>query len=169
MDLERLAEKIRDIVLGEIRDEFREFRASVTGELSGFRIALESINARQANLENELRDIRRSIDEINKRIDETNKRIDNVRDYLLARIDEINKRIDETNNRIDNVKYYLLARIDEINKRIDEINKRIDILYLEVSEMRGDLKKAISDKEIIHDMIFRIERLESKPESKIIA
>ncbi len=123
MDLERLAEKIRDIVLGEMRDEFREFRASVTGELSGFRIALESINARQTNLENELRDIRKAIDE-------TNKKIDNVRDYLLS--------------------------------RLDETNKRIDTLYLEVSEMRGDLKKAISDKEIIHDMIFRIERLESK-------
>jgi len=28
--------------------------------------------------------------------------------------------------------------------------------------MRGELKKALSDKEIIHDMIFRIQRLESK-------
>jgi hypothetical protein len=33
---------------------------------------------------------------------------------------------------------------------------------LEVAEIRGDLKKAISDKEILHDMLFRIERLETK-------
>jgi hypothetical protein len=38
----------------------------------------------------------------------------------------------------------------------------MDALYFEASEIRGDLKKAISDKEILHDMIVRIERLETK-------
>lgn len=148
MDIEKLAEKIRDIVLGEIKDEFKIFRASVTGELSGFRLALESINARQTNIENEMRDLRRAIEE-------TNKKIDDVKDYLLSKIEETNKRIDETNNRIDKIRDYLISRIDDVNKRLDT-------LYLEVSEMRAELKKAISDKEIIHDMLFRIERLESK-------
>jgi chromosome segregation ATPase len=151
MEWEKIAEKIRDLVLGEIKEEFRDFKASVTGELSGFRLAIESINARmgaiesrQSNMENELRDIRRSIDETNKRIDETN------------------KRIDETNKRIDETRVELKAEIMANTARIDETNKRIDTLYVEVAEIRGDLKKAISDKEILHDLIFRIERLETK-------
>lgn len=121
------------MILGEVKEEFRDFRASVTGELSGFRLAVESLNARmgamesrQSNIENELRDIRRSIDETNKRIDA------------------------------------LYLEIGETNKRIDETNKRIDSLYLEVAEIRGDLKKAISNKETLHDLMFRVERLESK-------
>jgi chromosome segregation ATPase len=151
MEWEKIAEKIRDTILGEIKDEFREFRASVTGELSGFRLAIESINARQGNMENELRDIRRSIDETNKRIDETRVELKAEIMQNTLRIDEVNKRIDEVNK-----------RIDEVNKRVDETNKRIDALFLEIAEIRGDVKKAISDKEIIHDILFRIERLETK-------
>ncbi|MFN3479306.1 MAG: coiled-coil domain-containing protein [Thermodesulfovibrionales bacterium] len=165
MELEKIAEKIRDLVVGEIKEEFRDFKASVTGELSGFRLAIESLNARQgsmearqSNIENELRDIRRSIDEMNKRIDDTNKRIDDtnkkideLRVELKAEIYANTARIDETNK-----------RLDDTNKRIDDTNKRIDSLYLEVSEIRGDLKKALSDKEIVHDFIRRIERLETK-------
>lgn len=133
MEWEKVAERLRDLILGEVKEEFRDFRASVTGELSGFRLAVESLNARmgamesrQSNIENELRDIRRSIDETNKRIDA------------------------------------LYLEIGETNKRIDETNKRIDSLYLEVAEIRGDLKKAISNKETLHDLMFRVERLESK-------
>ncbi|MBS3946813.1 MAG: hypothetical protein KGZ57_00715 [Dethiobacter sp.] len=137
MEGEKLAEKIRDLVLGEIREEFRDFRASVTGELSGFRLAIEALGARQTNLEHELREIRRTIGETNKRIDETNKRIDELRVELRAEI---------------------MAN----TSRIDETNRRIDALFLETAEMRGDLKKAISDKEILHDMVFRVTRLEAK-------
>jgi len=137
MEWEKIAEKIRDLVLGEIKEEFKDFKASVTGELSGFRIAVESLNARmssmesrQSNMEQELRNIRRSIDDTNKRIDET--------------------------------RAELKQEIMQNTLRIDETNKRIDALYLETSEIRGDLKKALSDKEILHDVIFRIERLETK-------
>lgn len=137
VEWEKIAEKIRDLVLGEVKEEFRDFKASVTGELAGFRLAIESINARmgtiesrQSNMENELRDIRRSIDETNKRIDE--------------------------------LRVELKTEIMANTARIDETNKRIDALYLEVSDIRGDLKKAISDKEILHDIIFRVERLETK-------
>ncbi len=151
MEWEKIAEKIRDLVLGEVKEEFRDFKASVTGELSGFRLAIESINARmgtiesrQSSMENELRDLRRSMDETNKRIDETNKRIDDLRVELKTEI-------------MANT-----ARINETNKRIDETNRRIDSLFLEISAIRGDLKKAISDKEILHDIIFRVERLETK-------
>ncbi|MEZ0344715.1 MAG: hypothetical protein ABWJ99_07960, partial [Caldimicrobium sp.] len=85
------------------------------------------------------------------------------------RIDETNKRIDETNKRIDELRAELKGeimantlRIDETNKRIDETNKRIDELFLEVSKIRGDLKKALSQKEVIDDMLTRIQRLEAK-------
>jgi len=140
MEWEKIAEKMRDMILGELKEEFRDFKASVSGELNGFRLAIESMNARMAaiearqnNIENELRDIRRAIDMTNQRIDETNKRID-----------ETNKRIDET------------------NKRIDDLNSRVDTLYIELSEVKGELKKALSYKEIVQDIIFRIERLEAK-------
>lgn len=45
---------------------------------------------------------------------------------------------------------------------LDDTNKRIDTLYLEISEIKGDLNKALSDKEIINDLIFRVQRLETK-------
>ncbi len=44
MEWEKIAEKIRDLVLGEIKEEFKDFKASVTGELSGFRLAIESLS-----------------------------------------------------------------------------------------------------------------------------
>ncbi|MFN3395812.1 MAG: hypothetical protein ACK4Z9_03335, partial [Thermodesulfovibrionales bacterium] len=72
------------------------------------------------------------------------------------------KRIDETNKRIDELRVELKAEINANTARIDETNKRIDSLYLEISEVRGDLKKALSYKEIMHDFILRLERLETK-------
>lgn len=76
MEWKRFAEKIRDLVLGEIKEEFRDFKTSVTGELSGFRFTIESINARmgaiesrQSSIESDLRELRRLIDETNTRID----------------------------------------------------------------------------------------------------
>jgi uncharacterized coiled-coil DUF342 family protein len=172
MEWEKIAEKIGDMVLGQVKEEFREFRASVTGELNGFRIAIESMNARMAALEfqqgqfqNDLRDIRRAIDETNKRIDETNKRIDETnkridetRAELKLEIMKNTERIDETNKRIDETN----KRIDDTNHRIDETNNRIDNLYLEISEMRGDLKVALSQKEVMDDLIVRVQRLEIK-------
>jgi hypothetical protein len=44
MEWKKIAEKIRDIVSMEIKDEFRDFKASVSGKLNGFRLAIESIN-----------------------------------------------------------------------------------------------------------------------------
>jgi hypothetical protein len=102
--LKEIVGEIKDEIIGEIKkeftdkEEFRDFRSSVTGELSGFRLAIESINARMGAIESQ----------------------------IMAN------------------------------------TARIDALYFEVAEIRGDLKKAISDKEILHDMIFRIERLETK-------
>ncbi|MFN3921970.1 MAG: hypothetical protein ACK4K4_06190 [Caldimicrobium sp.] len=119
MDLEKIAEKLRDMIIGEIKEELRDFKASVTGELAGFRIAIESMNARmsalelrQENLEAEIRDIRRAL--------------------------------------------------EETNKRIDETNKRIDDLLIEVSHIRGDLNRALSEKEVIDDILIRVQRLEVK-------
>jgi hypothetical protein len=44
MEWKKIAEKIRDIVSMEIKDEFRDFKASVSGKLNVFRLAIESIN-----------------------------------------------------------------------------------------------------------------------------
>ncbi len=179
MEIEKIAEKLKDLIIGEIREEFREFKSSVTGELAGYRIAIESMNgrmagieARQAALESEIRDMRKAIDETNKRIDETNKRINDINkriDETNKRIDETNKRIDETNKRIDDLRAELKTeimlntqRIDDTNKRIDETNKRIDDLMIEVSHIRGDLKKALSQKEVMNDILTRLQRVEIK-------
>lgn len=169
MEWEKIAERIRDLILGEIKEEFKDFKNTVTGQLAGFQIAIESMNARMAaienrmtamenrqiNIENELRQIRKSIDDTNKRIDDTNKRID-----------ETNKRIDETNKRIDDLDCKLSTRIDNLNAqlsaRIDETNQRIDQLYIEISSIKAELKKALSQKEVIDDVLIRIQRLEDK-------
>ena len=162
MEWEKIAERIRDLILGEIKEEFKDFKNTVTGQLAGFQIAIESMNARMAaienrmtamenrqiNIENELRQIRKSIDDTNKRIDDTN------------------KRIDETNKRIDDLDWKLSTRIDNLNAqlsaRIDETNQRIDQLYIEISSIKAELKKALSQKEVIDDVLIRIQRLEDK-------
>jgi len=162
MEWEKIAERIRDLILGEIKEEFKDFKNTVTGQLAGFQIAIESMNARiaaienrmtamenrQINIENELRQIRKSIDDTNKRIDDTN------------------KRIDETNKRIDDLDWKLSTRIDNLNAqlsaRIDETNQRIDQLYIEISSIKAELKKALSQKEVIDDVLIRIQRLEDK-------
>ena len=126
MDLDRAVERIRDAVVGELKDEFKEFRAAVTGELAGYRVAIESLTARQSGMESELRDIRHSIEQTNNRIDETNN------------------------------------RIDENNKRIDDTNKRIDGLMMNVSEIKGDLNRALSEKVVVDDLVQRVSRLEAR-------
>lgn len=141
MDIEKITESIgtrlKEIIIGELRDEFKAFRAEVRGELAGYRLAIESMSQRLTNMENDIRDIRNQLIETNKKIDET-------KDYLIARIDETNQRIDET------------------NQRIDVTNQRIDNLYSEMSDIKADLRKALAEKPIISDMLLRIERLETK-------
>ncbi|MEZ0344718.1 MAG: hypothetical protein ABWJ99_07975 [Caldimicrobium sp.] len=180
MDLEKLVEKLKELIISEIKEEFKEFKATVSGQLEGFRLAIESMNARMTNLEGEVRDLRRALDETNKRIDETNKRIDETN----KRIDETNKRLEEFKDdtlkrfdtlRSETIKLYnelrselkgeIIAntlRIDETNKRIDETNKRLDDLFLEVAKIRSDLSQALSQKGVIEDMLTRIQRLEAQ-------
>jgi len=148
MEWEKIAERIRDLILGEIKEQFKDFKNTVTGQLAGFQIAIESMNARmsaienrmtamenrQINIENELRQIRKSIDDTNKRIDDL--------DWKLS-------------TRIDNLNAQLSARIDETNQRIDQ-------LYIEISSIKAELKKALSQKEVIDDVLIRIQRLEDK-------
>jgi len=162
MEWEKIAEKIRDMILGEIKEEFRDFKNSVTGELSGFKLAIEAMNARmsgiesrmaslearQNNLESELRDLRRAIDEL--RVELKGEIMQNT-----ARIDDL--RVELKGEIMQNT-----ARIDETNKRIDETNKRIDGLYMDAAEIKAELKDALSRREIIQDILLRIERLETK-------
>ncbi len=158
MDLDKLAEKLKDLIVGELKEEFRDFKATVSGELAGFRLVVESLNQRMASLESrqksleaEMREIKRMLEYINQRIDETNKRIDDTN----KRIDDVNKRIDETNEKIDKTRA-------ELKAEIAQNTQRIDYLYIEVSKIRGDLNRALSQKEIIDDMLIRIQRLEMK-------
>ncbi|MDZ7761310.1 MAG: hypothetical protein U5L00_13785 [Desulfovermiculus sp.] len=195
MDLDKAVDKIRDAVVGELKEEFREFRAAVTGELAGYRVAIESLTARQTGMESELRDIRHSIDQTNRRIDQTNERMDDMKSELTARIDQTRsdltaridetraelkteiakntERIDETNKRIDETRSDLTARIDETRselkaeiakntERIDETNKRIDGLLMDVSEIKGDLNRALSEKMVVDDLVQRVSRLEAR-------
>ncbi|GAQ94549.1 MULTISPECIES: hypothetical protein [Thermodesulfovibrio] len=137
MEWEKVVDKIRDLILGEIREELRDFKATVSGQPSGFALAIQSINARmesiesrQSNIESELRDIRRAIYETNKRIDE--------------------------------LRVELKTEIMQNTQRIDDTNKRIDDLFIEVANIRGDLNKALSQKEVIDDLITRVQRLEDR-------
>ena len=86
-------------------------------------------------IENELRQIRRSIDET--------KRIDEVRSELTGRIDETSK------------------RIEGVNTRINGVSDSINDLRSEVFQIRGDLNKALSEKEVVVDLVKRVGRLES--------
>ncbi len=152
MDMDKILEQMRDMILGELKQEFAHFRESVTEELSGFRVAIESISARQSSMENDLREIRKSIDEtrseLGARIDETNKRIDEVRTELGARIDEVRSE--------------LKVEIMKNTERIDKVNARMDATFFEVSKLRGDLEKALSQKVIMDDLIVRVKRLEGQ-------
>ncbi|MCX7966653.1 MAG: hypothetical protein N2596_08525, partial [Syntrophorhabdaceae bacterium] len=64
--------------------------------------------------------------------------------------------------RIDNLRVELKQEIMLNNQRIDETNKRIDDLYMVVANIRGDLNKALSQKEVIDDVLIRVQRLEDK-------
>lgn len=67
-------------------------------------------------------------------------------------------RIDETNRKIDELRNDIMKNTE----RIDETNKRIDQLYLELSDIRGDLREALSREEIIDDVLIRLQRIEEK-------
>ena len=43
MDAQQIAEKVRDLIMGSIREEFKEFKAEVRGQLECFRVAIETI------------------------------------------------------------------------------------------------------------------------------
>ncbi|MFN3477964.1 MAG: coiled-coil domain-containing protein, partial [bacterium] len=107
--IQTIAEKVKEIITAEVRQELRDFKNTVSGQLEGFKLAIESISERQSNVESEVRNINQKIEtmfmQLSNRIDETNKRID-----------EANKRIDETNNKIEKMFMQLNNRIDEVNK-----------------------------------------------------
>lgn len=86
-DLEAIAEKIKNEMVGEIREELREFKANVRGQLEGmqkqfdeFRIAIEGM---------------KRMDSIERRIESMEKR------NLLIKTCFDWSRLDETNARIN--------------------------------------------------------------------
>ncbi|MDZ7761341.1 MAG: hypothetical protein U5L00_13950 [Desulfovermiculus sp.] len=162
MDLDRAVERIREAVVGELKEEFKEFRAAVTGELAGYRVAIESLTARQTGMESGLRDICHSIEQTNKRIDETNNRIDETNKRIDQTRSELTSRIDETRSELKELIAKNTERIDEYNRRIDETNKRIDGIMMDVSEIKGELNRALSEKVVVDDLVQRVSRLEAR-------
>ncbi|MCX7966059.1 MAG: hypothetical protein N2596_05495, partial [Syntrophorhabdaceae bacterium] len=54
MDWEKIAEKIKDMVVGEIKEEPKDFKSTVSGQLQGFTLAIESMNARMNGIESRM-------------------------------------------------------------------------------------------------------------------
>jgi chromosome segregation ATPase len=181
MDAQQIAEKVRDLLMGAMKEEFREFKAEVRGQLEGFKVAIETMNKRMDALERRMDSLEKRIDETNKRIDsfreeltvridsfreELTVRIDSVREELTVRIDETNKRIDsfreELTKRIDSVREELTVRIDETNKRIDVLSARLEENTRELGELKAEIATLRSRQEIIEDLVRRIRRLEER-------
>ncbi|MGC9110222.1 MAG: hypothetical protein ACP5HI_08390 [Caldimicrobium sp.] len=40
MDFKKFYQKIKELVVGEIKEELRDFKSSITGELAGFGLAI---------------------------------------------------------------------------------------------------------------------------------
>ncbi len=64
VDARQIAEKVRDLILGSIREEFKEFKAEVRGQLEGYSKAIEGMKM--------------AMDSMNKRIDSVEKRLDSI-------------------------------------------------------------------------------------------
>ncbi len=180
LDITKIIDAIKNAIISEIRDELKEFKASVTGELSGFRLAIQSISERQtsieANIHNLKSELKQEIQQVRSELkqeiqqvrSELKQEIQEVRSELkqeiqlnTLRIDETNKRIDETNKRIDILTIETNKKIDLLNQRIDDTNKRIDELTKEVYGIKNQLTESISYKRIIEDTILRIQKLET--------
>jgi gas vesicle protein len=160
MDWEKGMEKLRDMIVGEMRQEFKEFKSAVTGELSGYRIALESLSARMTNMESELRLTRT---DLTSRIEtvrtELSGKIETVRLELSGKIDTVRS---ELKAEIDTTRTELKAEIRENTRRIDTCNNRIDALQFEFIQVRERLDKAISQKVLVEDLAVRVTNLEAK-------
>jgi chromosome segregation ATPase len=165
MDLESLVEEFKDMILGEIKEEFKDFKASVTGELSGFRLAIEAMNGRMSGIEARMNGIETKMNGIEARMNGIElrinaleerqggfeKRLDDLRIELKAEIAQNTMRIDETNK-----------RIDVLYREVMELTKRVNSLHGEVMEMRVEVREALSTKEVVKDLLLRIERLETR-------
>lgn len=142
MDWEKGMEKLRDMIVGEMRQEFKEFKSAVTGELSGYRIALESLSARMTNMENELRATRTDL----------TSRIENVRTEISDKIDAVRS---ELSDKIDSVRSELKAEIDATRAELKteiidvrtELSDKIETVRSELSgkidTVRSELKAEI--------------------------
>ncbi|MFN4220524.1 MAG: hypothetical protein ACK4GJ_06385, partial [bacterium] len=60
--IQTIIEKVKEIITAEVKQELRDFKNSVSGQLEGFKLAIESILERQSNVESEMRSINQKID-----------------------------------------------------------------------------------------------------------
>ncbi len=124
VDAQQIAEKVRDLLLGELRDEFKEFKAEVRGQLEGFRLAIETMNRRLDSLEMN----------INKRIDSVERRLANIENEvrsLRGEMSALNRRVDDLVKELSEVKVELKelkARdeiIQDLVRRISKLEEKI--------------------------------------------
>ncbi|WP_448588361.1 hypothetical protein [Thermocrinis sp.] len=73
VDFKSLAEKLKSFITGEPREEFRSFRSSVGSEPSGYRLAIEFMNARMCGIESRMNSLK-----INERIDRISFKLPNM-------------------------------------------------------------------------------------------
>ncbi|RLI82225.1 hypothetical protein DRP07_05625 [Archaeoglobales archaeon] len=60
MDAQKIAVAVKNAIMGELRDEFKEFRAEVRGQLDGFKLAIDTMNKRLDGIESRVGNIERS-------------------------------------------------------------------------------------------------------------
>ncbi|WP_457550263.1 hypothetical protein [Archaeoglobus sp.] len=133
VDAQQIAEKVGDLILGSIKEELKEFRAEVGGQLEGFRIAIESMN---------------------KRMDGIERRLSNLEDEMRALKNElilIHRRIDKTNQRIDR----LADTVTLLSSRIDKLAERVEVNTIELRELKAKGK-------VIEDILRRLKKLEDR-------
>ncbi|MFQ5830594.1 MAG: hypothetical protein ACE5JD_15790 [Candidatus Methylomirabilia bacterium] len=54
--------------------------------------------------------------------------------------EEISKRIDDVHKRFDDLRGDVNRRFDDLDRRFDEVNRRFDQVFVELRELRADMR-----------------------------
>ncbi|MCX7870126.1 MAG: hypothetical protein N2485_00910 [bacterium] len=171
---EKIANIIKDSIISDLKKEFDNFRSEISGQLEGFKLALNSIENRMNSIENRMNSIENRMNNVEDRIDrlrvELNDKIDKLRNELDSKIDKVDTKIDKVSNELDgkinslrtelitlinDTRNEILKKVFENTQRIDELNRRIDSIYVSVGE-------AVNYKQLVDDLLIRMQRMETK-------
>ncbi|MBA5942062.1 MAG: hypothetical protein H0M93_01845 [Methanophagales archaeon] len=157
MEVQKMAEALKDLIIHELKEEFRESRAEVRGQLQGFQLAIESMSKRMDGMDTRLGNLESDMRALNLKQDDTNNRIESLRADLTARIDDTNNRID---SRIDSLRAELTARMDTLSMRIDTLSIRLEEYTRELGNVKTEIIALKTRHEVIDDTVRRIGKLE---------